>query len=198
MITFQLLSKDGSSLDDAEVLSGRWQAYIEGFVSDVETPGVATIKVRRPFLRRCAPSSISLLLFSPPLNRRNRSLHHTPTATATAVAGPAGPRPSPGSGVSAGAGTKLTKGPEQQHFYTRGGLEIKVCVRTYRLFYVSRTEDVLWRTPSPPECEGARAGAAKRDAARTRWLERFGPVGGVVASAPLVPVDELTLIISTG
>ena len=64
MITFQLLSKDGSSLDDAEVLSGRWQAYIEGFVSDVETPGVTTTKVRRPFLRRCAPSSIFPTFFS--------------------------------------------------------------------------------------------------------------------------------------
>jgi paired amphipathic helix protein Sin3a len=52
MITFQLLSKDGSSLDDAEVLSGRWQAYVEGFVSDTETPGVPAAKVRRPFLRR--------------------------------------------------------------------------------------------------------------------------------------------------
>ena len=52
MITFQLLSKDGSSLDDAEVLSGRWQAYVEGFVSDAETPGVPAAKVRRPFLRR--------------------------------------------------------------------------------------------------------------------------------------------------
>ena len=52
MITFQLLSKDGSSLDDAEVLSGRWHAYVEGFVSDAETPGVPTTKVRRPFLRR--------------------------------------------------------------------------------------------------------------------------------------------------
>ena len=52
MITFQLLSKDGSSLDDAEVLSGRWHAYVEGFVSDAETPGVPTNKVRRPFLRR--------------------------------------------------------------------------------------------------------------------------------------------------
>jgi paired amphipathic helix protein Sin3a len=52
MITFQLLSKDGSSLDDAEVLSGRWHAYVEGFVSDAETPGVPTSKVRRPFLRR--------------------------------------------------------------------------------------------------------------------------------------------------
>jgi histone deacetylase complex regulatory component SIN3 len=52
MITFQLLSKDGSSLDDAEMLSGRWQGYVEGFVSDAETPGVPTSKVRRPFLRR--------------------------------------------------------------------------------------------------------------------------------------------------
>ena len=52
MITFQLLSKDGSSLDDAEVLSGRWQAYIEGFVSEAETPGVPAAKVRPPFLRR--------------------------------------------------------------------------------------------------------------------------------------------------
>jgi paired amphipathic helix protein Sin3a len=52
MITFQLLSKDGSSLDDAEVLSGRWQAYVDGFVSEAETPGVHTSKVRRPFLRR--------------------------------------------------------------------------------------------------------------------------------------------------
>ena len=53
MLTFQLLSKDGSSLDDAEVLSGRWQAYVEGFVSETETPGVPASKVRRPFLRRC-------------------------------------------------------------------------------------------------------------------------------------------------
>ena len=52
MITYQLLSKDGSSLDDSEVLSGRWHAYVEGFVSEVETPGVPTTKVRRPFLRR--------------------------------------------------------------------------------------------------------------------------------------------------
>ena len=94
--------------------------------------------------------------------------------------------------MGAGAGTK---GPGQ-HFYTRGGLEIKVCVRTYRLFYVSRTEDVLWRTPSPAECEGARAGLAKKDAARARWLERLvfrsagGAVGGVVASASEPAVVE--------
>ena len=193
MITFQLLSKDGSSLDDAEVLSGRWQAYIEGFVSDAETPGVGATKVRRPFLRRCVPHPLSRTsLF--PLTRRDRSLPPTATTSATATAGPAaGPSPSPGSSVSgnanpgAGAGTG-TKGPGQQ-FYTRGGLEIKVCVRTYRLFYVSRTEDVLWRTPSPAEWDGARTGLAKKDAARARWLEEVklrstgGAVRGVVASS---------------
>jgi paired amphipathic helix protein Sin3a len=59
MITFQLLSKDGSSLDDAEVLSGRWHAYVEGFVSEAETPGVPTSKVRRPFLRRSVTIHLS-------------------------------------------------------------------------------------------------------------------------------------------
>lgn len=61
IITSQLLSKDGSSLDDAEVLSGRWQVYIEGFVSDAETPGVGAIKVRHPILRSCVLSTIHLV-----------------------------------------------------------------------------------------------------------------------------------------
>ena len=43
MITLQLLGKDGSSLDDTKVLSGRWQAYVEGFVSEGETPGVPAL-----------------------------------------------------------------------------------------------------------------------------------------------------------
>lgn len=32
-ITVQLLGKDDSSFDDSEVLTGRWQAYIESFVT---------------------------------------------------------------------------------------------------------------------------------------------------------------------
>ncbi|KAI9451486.1 hypothetical protein F5148DRAFT_1378838 [Russula earlei] len=148
MITFQLLSKDGSSLDDAEVLSGRWQAYIEGFVSEAETPGVLACKVRRPFLRRSLPT------------------------TAVGAAGQ-------GSGTEAG-----------RDFYARGGLEIKVCVRTYRLFYVSRTEDVLWRVPSATESERANARLAARDAARLRWLDKFtmlGPAGPAPAPGGVGP-----------
>jgi paired amphipathic helix protein Sin3a len=137
MLTFQLLSKDGSSLDDAEVLSGRWQAYVEGFVSETETPGVPASKVRRPFLRRSLP----------------------------------------------GGGT-TTRG-DGQDFYARGGLEIKVCVRTYRLFYVSRTEDVLWRVQAAAESERARARLAARDAGRTGCLEKLARGGAASETATI-------------
>jgi len=134
VMTFQLLSKDGSSLDDAEVLSGRWQAYVEGFVSEAETPGVPVVKVRRPFLRRSLPSK-----------------------------------------AMAGA---------RHDVHARGGLEIKVCVRTYRLFYVSRTEDVLWRMPSGAEQERANARLAAMNADRGRWLdERTFRGGGAPSEA---------------
>lgn len=142
MLTFQLLSKDGSSLDDAEVLSGRWQAYVEGFVSETETPGVPAGKVRRPFLRRSFPGGT------------------TPTPTKA-------PR---GDGLD---------------FYARGGLEIKVCVRTYRLFYVSRTEDVLWRVQAAAERERAAARLVARDAGRARWLEKFAR-GGASETAAVI------------
>lgn len=32
-MTVQLIGKDDSSFDDSEVLTGRWQSYIESFVS---------------------------------------------------------------------------------------------------------------------------------------------------------------------
>ena len=32
-VTIQLLGKDDSTLDDSEALSGRWQAYVESYVS---------------------------------------------------------------------------------------------------------------------------------------------------------------------
>lgn len=32
-MTVQLIGKDDSSFDDSEVLTGRWQAYIDSFVS---------------------------------------------------------------------------------------------------------------------------------------------------------------------
>lgn len=33
MMTMQLIGKDDSSFDDSEILTGRWQTYIDSFVS---------------------------------------------------------------------------------------------------------------------------------------------------------------------
>ncbi|EPQ53755.1 hypothetical protein GLOTRDRAFT_139874 [Gloeophyllum trabeum ATCC 11539] len=101
-VTIQLLGKDDASDTDPEVLSGRWQAYLDSFVSGDSAAGLPPNKVRSPFLRRNLPQSLEL-----------------PKIAA------------------------------------RGGLEIKVCVRTYRLFFVSHTEDVLFRTKTQEELDRA-------------------------------------------
>ncbi|KAI0048887.1 hypothetical protein FA95DRAFT_1516785 [Auriscalpium vulgare] len=119
-MTCQLLSKDGSSLDDAELLSGRWQSYVDSFVSDRETEGIPPSKVRRPFLRRSLP--VPLTPISPVVR-------------------------------------------------ARGELQIKVCVRTYRLFFVSRSEDVLWRVRPDEEVERAETALRDINARRLKRLQ---------------------------
>lgn len=54
-----------------------------------------------------------------------------------------------------------------------GALGLRICVRTYRLFYVAGTEDVLWRLTLPEQAEEA---ARRRTAyidRRKAWLENF-------------------------
>lgn len=54
----------------------------------------------------------------------------------------------------------------------RSGLEIKVCVRTYRFFYVSNTEDVLWRLSEREEIQANQKLQAKT-LARKIWMENL-------------------------
>ena len=53
---------------------------------------------------------------------------------------------------------------------SQDGLEIKVCVRTYRLFYVSYTEDFMWKYRSKEEMEKNSHSLSKRNALRRKWL----------------------------
>lgn len=55
----------------------------------------------------------------------------------------------------------------------RGGLEIKVCVRTYRLFFVSHTEDFLLRATNKEEREISRKRVNYKNAKRRKWLEKY-------------------------
>lgn len=53
----------------------------------------------------------------------------------------------------------------------RGGLEIKVCVRTYRFFYVSNTEDYMWRLTEQPEVKKAQQKLQARNILRRKWMD---------------------------
>jgi paired amphipathic helix protein Sin3a len=51
---------------------------------------------------------------------------------------------------------KSTSGDDSK-IHSSGSLAMRVCVRTYKLFYVSDTEDVIWRSISQEEYDkGAR------------------------------------------
>jgi len=60
----------------------------------------------------------------------------------------------------------------QPYVISESGLEIRVCVLTYRLFYVSNTEDFLWRIPDPQEVRDASAKLDVRTAERRKWIAR--------------------------
>jgi len=123
-VTIQLLGKDDNSFDDSEVLTGRWQAYIDSYVSPGETVGVPTSSLtRRPFLKR------------------------------TKIALKDGSAPSVSS---------------------QGSLAMRVCVRTYRIFYVSNTEESLWRVSSVEEHALARANLESLKARQSKFLETYG------------------------
>ena len=50
------------------------------------------------------------------------------------------------------------------------GLEIKVCLRTYRLFYVSNTEDFMWRHRYKEEVDKNSQRLKLRNELRRKWL----------------------------
>ncbi|KAF8893642.1 hypothetical protein CPB85DRAFT_1230305 [Mucidula mucida] len=69
--------------------------------------------------------------------------------------------------------------PKEPTARTSDGLEIKVCVRTYRLFFVQDTEDYLWKIRDKEETERSDRNLRKRNLLRKKWLkdlERSPPV----------------------
>ncbi|THG98893.1 hypothetical protein EW026_g3371 [Hermanssonia centrifuga] len=135
IVTIQLLGKDDSSFDDSEVLTGRWQAYVESYVSPGDTEGISTSSIRRPFLKRT-------------------TIPAADGGVPDALAG--------------------------------GSLSMRVCVRTYKLFYVAHTEDFLWRVTSPEESEQAKRNLRANNERRVAWLEKFTSRDKSAAPSPKV------------
>jgi paired amphipathic helix protein Sin3a len=55
---------------------------------------------------------------------------------------------------------------------SQDSLEIKICVRTYRLFYVTKSEDFLWKYRPKDEMERSFAKLKRRNAMREEWLQK--------------------------
>lgn len=68
-----------------------------------------------------------------------------------------------------------------------GSLEIRVCVRTYKIFYVSNTEESLHRTRSAEEDEHAAKNLEVHNTRRKAWLKKFTAVKEVPTSAAPTP-----------
>ncbi|KAF8156921.1 hypothetical protein B0H34DRAFT_711197 [Crassisporium funariophilum] len=54
---------------------------------------------------------------------------------------------------------------------SQDGLEVKVCIQTYRLFYVPRKEDFMWKYRSKEEMERNARHLQARNASRRTWIE---------------------------
>lgn len=76
-------------------------------------------------------------------------------------------------------------------YVTRARLQIKVCIRTYRLFFVPRTEDFFWRLRTPEEVEQTHELAVKRREQRknalSSWLKTKVPAEGTRANESNTP-----------
>ncbi|KAK0450434.1 histone deacetylase complex, SIN3 component [Desarmillaria tabescens] len=61
--------------------------------------------------------------------------------------------------------------PAEANIKTSDGLKIKVCVRTYRLFFVSDSEDYLWKIRQQEDVQKATENLRARNVLRKKWLE---------------------------
>ncbi|KAH8101975.1 hypothetical protein BXZ70DRAFT_932719 [Cristinia sonorae] len=123
-VTIQLLGKDDPGFDNANVLTERWQEYIESYARP-EAPDANPFSYkepRRPFLRRT--------LKRPP-------------------------------------------GDVEPELQASGNLSIRVCVRTYKLFYVAFTGEFLHRLSTTEEREAARKSADETRKQRKERLDKL-------------------------
>jgi paired amphipathic helix protein Sin3a len=155
-MTMQLLGKEQDESSDDEAVTERWQQYVNAFVSvsSIDRSFVTTLtlatgglvhRTRNPLeVEASVPTEVNRIIRLETLIYVDiRSLRSLPF--------------------------DMSMKPD---VLARDGLEIKVCVRTYRLFFVSGSEDYLVRFRSGKEYAAAVTGAKNSMARQRRWLEK--------------------------
>lgn len=59
------------------------------------------------------------------------------------------------------------------NYYGTSGLEIRVCTRTYRIFYVPDTAEYLWNRTPTLERKAGLSRSAKIKERQERWVKAF-------------------------
>ncbi|KAG8847483.1 Transcriptional regulatory protein sin3 [Tulasnella sp. 330] len=169
MVQIQLLAKDDTSTDDVESMAERWKQYMASYVLRHQTEGVPA-PVTLPFLPR------NLLRF------KSDAVDEEDAAGDEDAAESSAPHP-PTNGMVTNPASKtrtsalMTPESSPQFKYgSQSGVAIKVCVRTYRMFFESGGEDWFYRKRTVPEEDALRkridVSKGEKKAHMEAWVER--------------------------
>ena len=59
---------------------------------------------------------------------------------------------------------------DEDTLHSTGSLALRVCMRTYKLFYVANTEETMWRTTSKEESDKATRNLEAHNSRKKKWL----------------------------
>ncbi|PWN17764.1 hypothetical protein BCV69DRAFT_285648 [Microstroma glucosiphilum] len=153
----------------------RWLYYISSFALWAPTEGLMG-EAKGPYLKRSVANALkadrSLANGTPGAlgegsadDVKGEEVASKTSAAATTSAAAAAAGSSTGSPASP-ASSKVK-------FLTESGLEVKVCLSTYRLFFVSDTEDAFARVRLQGEAKSTQAGSASGAAVKERRRRKF-------------------------
>jgi len=151
VFTVQLLGKDDPSQEDPEVYIDRWRSYIASYTS-VSYPPPRSFQPLPPYLLQETPTKgLTGCKYKPPFLRRWDYLSR-PCETSLHV--------------YTHRNRAITPDQPAPEVIAGNALEMKICVRTYRIFYVPNTADFFYKPSSP-----SLAGIPRRP--KGTWLEKL-------------------------
>ncbi|KAG8983013.1 Transcriptional regulatory protein sin3 [Tulasnella sp. 427] len=168
VMQIQLLARDDASTDDAETMTERWKQYMASYVLRHQTEGLAA-PVAPPLLHR---TLLQLGVEKPEENETNDESQEGKEAKEKGVASKDKEKHSKSKVKRATPDATLLN----FRYGSRSGVEIKVCIRTYRIFFEAGGEDWFYRKRSKAEATELESKCEAREKERKEkwnaWHER--------------------------
>ncbi|KAG9041544.1 Transcriptional regulatory protein sin3 [Tulasnella sp. UAMH 9824] len=159
VLQIQLLARDDASTDDAETMTERWKQYMASYVLRHQTEGLPA-PVAPPLLHR---TLLQLGVDKPEENEANEEPQEGKDAKEKGAAAEKQAKSKPKRSTPDATLLNFRYG-------SRSGVEIKVCIRTYRIFFEAGGEDWFYRKRSKAEATELESKCEAREKERTeRW-----------------------------